>query len=567
MPDSAHTIYLQSVVKGMRQLVTQNPDAAERILQLQDEIQILSMLNLEPAREILLAGYCQRNGGKPPRDPVTMFRSLLLMLLHGVPSYNKWVAQLKGHPELRILCGFFPPEIPAELQSSPGAGGPADFESRLDCPGVGTFYDFADRLLDGPYQKPCEHVVRPSQRFKGTHGRFRRDLPEEKEIRKQVQKDQLAENNEAKVQQMVRLAMSRAEDALPKDFLNRIEELLMVCAVVPSAEGGFLGDLSNLAVSGDGSALPTQASGRGKRMCNCREQQIYDCDCPKTYSDPEATWGWDSYHKIWFFGHRLHIMQTYADGLDLPLHIMLSGGHEADVVMGVTGLERLSKLMKQYVSEVIFGPMLYDKGYDAEYFYRYINALGGTPLIPLSNKSKTPVDMNNIARDEKGRPLCEGNIPMKKMGCNNQRGHVTYCCPAKNIGRDKRTEIERCPLGTLCEPDSKLGPLMYLSFEENPRLNLAIPRGSEQFKKIYKQRSSPERFYSVLVSAGLKRKPYRRQHLFLLGTLGLAIGIHGRAWAKKQFGTERAKDAKELLARLETLLAERVAGSEVAQQA
>ncbi|HJO96239.1 MAG TPA: hypothetical protein QF753_22805 [Victivallales bacterium] len=558
MLDSAHSTYLQTAVKLLRQLAAHDPAAAERIYQLHDEILVVLMLDLEPAQELLLAGYCPRLGGKNPREPVAMFRSLILMLLLGKPSYNKWVAQLKGHPELRILSGFFRPETPSELLSvlegEQRRELPFELAAMLDCPGVGTFYDFASRLQNGPYQKPCEHLVRPSERFKGSRGRFRRDLPEEKQIRNELQQQQLAEKNERKVQQMVRVAMSRAEDKLPEDFLHRIEELLMLCAVVPSARDGLLGDLSKLAVSGDGSGVATQASGRGKRMCNCREQQVYDCDCSKTYSDPEATWGWDSYRKKNFFGHRLHLMQLIVDGVDLPLHLMIEAGHVADVVMGVTSLERLHKLLRQHLPEARLEFLLYDKGYDAEHFYRYINKLGGKALIPMVERGKTPVDENNIPRDKNGIPLCPGKIPMKRMGCNYQRGHTRYCCPVKYIGREKRTELERCPLGVLCEPDSKMGPLVYLSFDENPRLNTAIPRGSESFKELYKQRSSPERFYSTLASAGLKSRPYRRQHLYLLGALCHAIGVHARAWVKKRFGSKKAKDAHQLLDWAESLL-------------
>jgi len=559
MPDSPHHTWLGSMVKALRFLIERSPDAVTRIEDLQQQLLALSMLDLEPARDLLMAGYCPRQGGKNPRDPIPMFRSLILMLLLGKPAYNQWVKYLKGHPEVAILSGFLDPHFSFEHASL------HDLCAAIDCPGVGTYYDFAARLLDGPYQKPCDHIVRPSQRLRGSKGQFRRDLQQEKEHRHLLQEQQLAEKNERKVQQMVRIALEQAEQQLPADFLNRIEELLMVCAVVPSAQTGFLGDLSKLTISGDGSALASHASGRGKRMCDCREQQIYNCDCPKTYSDPEATWGWDSADETTCFGHRLHLVQIFVNGVDLPLHVMVEAAHTADVVMGVESLSRLYKLLRKHLPHAKIEFSLYDKGYDAEHFYRLNHALGIAPLIPLSNQSKTPVDVNNIARDEHGTPLCAGNIPMKRMGCNNQRGHVRYCCPAKYVGRDKRRELERCPLGAWCEPESKMGPLVYLPFEENPRLNTVVPRGSEQFKERFKQRSGPERFNSTLVSSGLKGRPYRRQHLFHLGGLCHAIGRHAKAWAKKRFGAEKAKDANELLDWVESLLVEKRAEAHLAE--
>ena len=68
--------------------------------------------------------------GPEPRQPSSMLRSLLLMIKTKSPSITLWVSTLHTSPFYAILSGFEPDDVP----------------------GVGTFYDFMDRLwnLDSP---------------------------------------------------------------------------------------------------------------------------------------------------------------------------------------------------------------------------------------------------------------------------------------------------------------------------------------------------------------------------------------------------------------------------------
>ncbi len=68
--------------------------------------------------------YSSSPRGTPPRDPVNLFRSLLLMCLAHYTSITDWVSALKAFPFFAILSGFEP-------------------DNAL---GVGIFYDFMNRL-------------------------------------------------------------------------------------------------------------------------------------------------------------------------------------------------------------------------------------------------------------------------------------------------------------------------------------------------------------------------------------------------------------------------------------
>jgi len=122
------------------------------------ELLILTELNPDAVSPVLGETYAS-SAGRPPRDPGCMLRSLILMTLRRESSVTKWVAETRSSSLPAILTGFGPD----------------------DTPGIGTYYDFSDRITDGPHRRPCEHVVRKSEFLRGRH---LRSLPAEKEAEK-----------------------------------------------------------------------------------------------------------------------------------------------------------------------------------------------------------------------------------------------------------------------------------------------------------------------------------------------------------------------------------------------
>ena len=78
--------------------------------------------DLTPVYYILAHQHSKR--GSSARDPVDLFRSLLLMELTHAKSVDDWVKTMRAHPIWAIYSGFSPDNVP----------------------GVGTFYDFQNRL-------------------------------------------------------------------------------------------------------------------------------------------------------------------------------------------------------------------------------------------------------------------------------------------------------------------------------------------------------------------------------------------------------------------------------------
>jgi len=117
---------------------------------------IIANLNLDSLSHKLDRFYCP-NPRAPHRDPLCILRSLLLMHLMKISSITEWVQLTRTISFYAILAGFAPD----------------------DTPGIGTYYDFMKRLIDGPYQKPCEHIIRLSTYDSGRH---LRNLSQEKRV-------------------------------------------------------------------------------------------------------------------------------------------------------------------------------------------------------------------------------------------------------------------------------------------------------------------------------------------------------------------------------------------------
>lgn len=498
----------------------------------------LLSLDLTPARSILAPCYAQRKGGRAPRDPLVLLRCFVAMALFGVSSFHRWTKRLRSEPELRLVCGF-------------------DRDDRG--PGPSTLYDFVRRIADGPWKSNVPKNQRNVSQWLGARNQFRRNLRKEKLSRHGGAQSDLAQKAESKVTAWVDCALKNWSRAVPTTFAERLNRILHHCAVSTSAAKGLLGSLSQLCITMDGSALPSQARRRGKALCECKVNSQRDvpkkapkkdppqdanavaeetCEHDRLYADPLATFGWDSHREQYYFGHRMHAMFTYHNGIDLPVYISVDGAHQPDVLAGLNDLEVCSKMLRRLHERMGVGHVIADIGYDAAGFYRLIEHLGAAAVIPLHPNTKNVAPVSRLPLSENGAPLCPGSLEMRYHGYHRRHQTHVYHCPIKRPGKRDgkpffRVHAHECPLAVLCEPDSKMGPLLRLKSADDPRLNPRIPRQSQLFKDLYKRRTGTERFNSLVKVAGnLGDRPYRRRHLFEWMLLAHGLATHAKQWVK-----------------------------------
>ena len=127
----SHTDYQNFIVTNLRKYYP-NPNALARSTW--DIIERFWNLDLSFTDTFMADKYSKF--GPAPRTPSCMQRSYLLSIDFKVTSLTEWAAQLKMNPLYAILSGF-------EVGNTPG---------------VGTFYDFFNRLWDSDNDHMSPHI-------------------------------------------------------------------------------------------------------------------------------------------------------------------------------------------------------------------------------------------------------------------------------------------------------------------------------------------------------------------------------------------------------------------------
>jgi hypothetical protein len=343
--------------------------------------------------------------------------------------------------------------------------------------------------------------------------------------------------------------MSRACDARPLDLQSRLEDLLIKVAVKASARRGLLADVSKLIVSGDGSSLRTAASSAGKPTCNCRKEGRYNCKCDRLYSDPTADWGYDSYRDCYYFGHTFYQYVVSSQGHDLPLHVMIGPASESDFTLSLKSLDRLQKSLKENGLDFKIEAAAFDAGHDARGIYEYLIENKIKPVIALNQRSGLPAATGTAQIITlQGAPLCPAGLAMRRHS-KTSNGRIYYNCPVKrpthiNGKTEWKTHLDACPRGVLCQPETKMGPVVYVRSDQDLRLYPDIARDSSTYKQIMNQRTGCERSNSTKkVTYNLGQRPCRNSSHYLIRLSLVSLIEHARAWLsedRKKYGHDLA---------------------------
>jgi hypothetical protein len=533
MQSLGHQQYQDTIREWIKKYGGQ-PGVAESLYFYRDVMLVFWRLDLEPARPALERCWAKNPRGGCPWDPVVKLRALLLAVLVGQPSLNKWADDLAGNRILRLFAGI---EQDRKRMLRDGRV-PAKLPLR---PGVGTFYDFLHHLHDGPVRRTCEHIERPSEseRRRALTPRVlhrKADRPRKPSRRRGRPRRGEERPREATLSVTARIVEEldhTREQANPMDLLQRLSEILIEVAVLPSGERGLLGDITDMVIGGDGSMLRTGAATKGKRVCGHPFNER--CSCPRLYSDPDAQWGWNAHRKTWFFGHHFYELSTSVAGHDLPLALGLVPGNGSDFTASLGVLDRFHKNLADRTDGWRIGTWVADAGHDAEPIYRYVIDHGATPVIPLkADAPATHPARQDLRLSKRGVPLCKAGIEMSPWGSAGKDRSV-FICPVRIW------KIGRCPLAPKgqpnwhCRPELAWGPTVSVKISSNPRLCPPISRNSRRFRELYNLRSGTERSNSMKKEAfRLESARHRRSSFWLIRLHLIAILQHAKAWVANE---------------------------------
>lgn len=408
-------------------------------------IEKVYILNLDPAKKVITKLYSSM--GRPAKNQPELLRALVVMLHCQIHDPTKFVFKLRSSPVLRAICGF----------------------ENGETPGVGTVYDFLKRLWlsDNP-----QKVIKK---------------PKSKSSKRPKSGEKLPAKHPGIVKKLVDKALlGRVIEKRPEGIL---QEILKECAVLPSAKLGLLGNPNNLAVAGDGAPLLTGASPRGKKICDCHSKGIYRCNCKRVFTDPDANWGWDSYHEQWFYGHTLYSFTSANSKNDLPLYLRLVQGSRNDSVTFVFSWVEFLRLYPGFR----FSKALLDAAHDVYDIYRLLHVNQTEPFIDLNKRAKgNNVFPGPISVDKNGVPICPEGLPMLNWGFNSNRCRIKWRCPLYK-DRSKCSKINECS-------PSSYGRVVYTKPIWDLRLFTPTPRNSKAWKNVYARRTTVERtFKRILV--------------------------------------------------------------------
>ena len=380
--------------------------------------------------------------GPKPRTPSCMQRSFLLSIDFKVSSLTDWAAQLKINPLYAILSGF-------------------EFG---DTPGVGTFYDFLNRVWDSDSDNLSPHIHPLKAKVKKPKTKGSKAAPVEK-----VSVEQLLPELENTVFCIEHQPYGSLFQLYKSEFLDQ------------SVSKGLITP-DSLALAGDGTPVVTSHRERKHRICDCASKGIMDCKCDRCFSQPDCDIGWDSSRDCWYHGYDLYMLVASDSESDLPVFPLLSLASTHDSHGFLHCLFR----MKCFLSDYHVTKLLLDSAHDAMPYYEYCRRAHITPFIDLNEKRGIKLPYKNdftIGKD--GVPVCREGRRMNHDGSELSKHRIKYRC-----------SLASRKYGCSCEhpcSSSKYGRTVHVAMEDNPRLFNLPPRDSDAWKLEYNARTSAER--------------------------------------------------------------------------
>lgn len=429
----------------------------------------LKATNLDSAYALLTPLYVAGKGC-PARHPVCMLRCCLAMMLCGVTSFDVWVQMMRDEAFYALISGFHPHKVP----------------------GVGTFYDFQDRLLKLSRQArttPRRPYRRRDQKDKANKHKDKNNLVPHKDIVNRLANRVLA--RPLQPADLAAVLQGQGDFSALPHYEQTLQRLFFACFVSRSVELQLI-DLQNLHVAGDGSKLPTWANPRGHKLCDCdnRGKKSPDrCRCHRAFRDLLALWGWDSHRKYWVYGYSIHELTSYSlqHKCQLPVVVSIADCNRHDSVHGLVALFRGRETFGLPIQTASL-----DAAYDALGLFRLATTRWHLALVvSLNQRNKDKLKYTGPLRLEKGVPICLAEKAMKRSGFCPDRLRIKWRCPLASA--KKTPALSSCPhFGNACSPSS-YGRVIYTYPKENYRLHTLIPRDGVLWKLHRDARSCAER--------------------------------------------------------------------------
>ena len=461
-----------------------------------DIYNMLFLLNLDPVGDFFKSHFYST--GRPARHQAQILRSMILfsLLLNKTSartSLTRWVN--KTLPNNMIFIALI------------------GCSSKNDLPPLGSYYDLMNRLWDGDRDRYKRCSLFPS----GKNSKPQKNI-----------------GSDGKLAEVPSPAFStarlvnRMQEGLPttEHLDSSLQKLLYIAGIIPSIRYGLIPS-DGLTISGDGTAVPSRTSPFGHKIRHAADGVNIPSDNLRHFSDPDADFGWDSSKKDAFFGHTLYML-CYRNPLfkvELPLTMRYTSARRHDSGNFLYAFDEFLSVCKLSPANICL-----DSAHDNIPTYELLDILGINALIDINGRAShstgTPED---ITLDKQAHPICRGDHPMHFHSYDPCKSADKYRCPLK-CG-----DISSCPYEEQCSPSS-YGRTVYIKRNSDLRFHTKIPRDSEEYIRIYKERTACERVNArVLNDYLLQSLRIRGIDRFSFWTVIIGICIHMEARYKASF--------------------------------
>ena len=463
----------------------------------------LMSLNLDPVGEYLSRFYSTT--GRPARHQAQILRSLILFAL----LFNRTDARLCLTVWVRNVLPSNPVFI--ALVGCCCAG---------DLPPLGSYYDFMNRLWNASrdnYSRTCllskNKNGRKPKKVIGPDGKLIEPEPDTYATRDMVE----------------RIFNGESLSDGKQDILQTVFSL---AAVLPSINNGLI-PLEELTVSGDGTAVKAHANPFGRNPRYLKSLPEGTCtDNLRRYSDPDASWGWDSHEKHWYFGRTLYMLvcRNLELSLEVPLLLNFTSAKRHDSINFLFAIDAFARQGTGLSPKNV----CLDSAHDNIPTYKLLDHWDINALIDINKRGGSADGLpDDISLDKEAHPLCRAGLRMCSWGYDKNKDAQKFRCPLA-CGR-----VQECPCSSECKKSS-YGRTVYIKNGSDLRFHPRIPRDSEQYKTIYSERSACERMNDrVLNNYHLQELKIRGDDHFAFWTMIIGICIHLDAWYKMNSRAEQ----------------------------
>lgn len=306
----------------------------------------------------------------------------------------------------------------------------------------------------------------------------------------------------------------------PDRPVKLLQTLLKAIVLNPSIEKGRI-DMDDLTHSGDGTAIHIHSDARGHHIEEYMGTDKFET--LRRYSDPSATYGFDSDLGSYYFGYTGYLLGVHsqADKIDLPVSFMIEPARDHDSTISIKALNQF----RAFYPEVKVSNYGLDSANNSEAAFALCLDWNITPVIDLNARRGKDRKSGTISIDSKGIPHCQAGVEMDLTGLDKTHNAYKYRCPLV------MKKIRECLHWDSCSRTSYGRTCCQKC--DSVRKKTGLKYKSDKWKKIYVNRTSCVRMYNrILNDCNLHKSKMRTDRRLAFQTFLACVNIHGDAWSK-----------------------------------